>query len=283
MDDKEIAECYMIIGGIPFYLKQIRRGASLAQNIDEMFFVERCSLDGEFQALYASLFDNADNYIKIVEALSTKNKGLTRDEIIKSASVENNGHLSEILQNLIDCDFVRCYKGFGNKLKLSVYQLIDPFTLFYYKFIKKFGSTGKSFWQFQQGTHQHSVWAGLAFEQLCLNHYQQIERALGISGVMTSRFSWIAPPDADEKAQIDLIISRADKITNLCEMKFYDGEYAVSKSEYENIQRRIRVFRQFSGVKNTVHLALVTTYGLKVNQYSSVFQNVITLRDLFSE
>ena len=283
LDDKEIAECYMIIGGIPFYLKQIRRGASLAQNIDEMFFVERCSLDGEFQALYASLFDNADNYIKIVEALSSKNKGLTRDEIIKSASVENNGHLSEILQNLIDCDFVRCYKGFGNKLKLSVFQLIDPFTLFYYKFIKKFGSTGKAFWQFQQGTHQHSVWAGLAFEQLCLNHYQQIERALGISGVMTSRFSWIAPPDADEKAQIDLIISRADKITNLCEMKFYDGEYAVSKSEYENLQRRIRVFRQFSGVKNTVHLALVTTYGLKVNQYSSVFQNVITLRDLFSE
>ena len=283
LEDKDIAECYMIMGGIPFYLKHFRRGASLAQNIDEMFFLERCSLDGEFDALYASLFDNADVYIKIVEALSTKNKGLTRDEIIKTAAVENNGHFTEILQNLIDCDFVRCYKGFGNKVKQSVFQLIDPFTLFYYKFIKKNGGVGKAFWQFQQGTHQHSVWAGLAFEQLCLNHHRQIERALGISGVMTNCFSWISPTDADEKVQIDLIISRADNVTDICEMKFYDGEFSTDKDEYENLQRRQRVFKQYSEVKGTVHIVLVTTYGLKNNSYSSVFQNVVTLEDLFAD
>lgn len=283
LEYKDIAECYMIMGGIPFYLKHFRRGASLAQNIDEMFFLERCSLDGEFDALYASLFDNADVYIKIVEALSTKNKGLTRDEIIKTAAVENNGHFTEILQNLIDCDFVRCYKGFGNKVKQSVFQLIDPFTLFYYKFIKKNGGVGKAFWQFQQGTHQHSVWAGLAFEQLCLNHHRQIERALGISGVMTNCFSWISPTDADEKVQIDLIISRADNVTDICEMKFYDGEFSTDKDEYENLQRRQRVFKNYSEVKGTVHIVLVTTYGLKNNSYSSVFQNVVTLEDLFAD
>ena len=283
LEDKDIAECYMIMGGIPFYLKHLRRGASLAQNIDEMFFLERCSLDGEFDALYASLFDNAENYIKIVEALSTKNKGLTRDEIIKSAALENNGHLTEILQNLTDCDFVRCYKGFGNKVKQSIYQLIDPFTLFYYKFIKKNGGTGKAFWQFQQGTHQHSVWAGLAFEQLCLNHHHQIERALGISGVMTNCFSWISPTDAGEKVQIDLIISRADNVIDICEMKFYDDDFAVNKAEYENLQRRQRVFKKYSDVKGTVHIVLVTSYGLKQNSYSPVFQNVVTLEDLFAD
>ena len=282
LENKDIAECYMIMGGIPFYLKQLRRGASLAQNIDEMFFLERCSLDGEFEALYASLFDNADYYIKIVEALSTKNKGLTREEIIKTANLENNGHLSEILQNLIDCDFVRCYKGFGNKVKQSIFQLIDPFTLFYYKFIKKNGGTGKAFWQFQQGTHQHSVWAGLAFEQLCLNHHHQIERALGISGVMTNCFSWISPSDADEKVQIDLIINRADNVTDICEMKYYDGEFVTAKAEYERLLRRQRVFKQYNKIKNTVHLVLITTDGLKQNTYSSVFQNIITINDLFT-
>ena len=281
LENKDIAECYMIMGGVPFYLKQFRRGASLAQNIDEMFFVEHCSLEGEFDALYASLFDNSANYIKIVEALSTKNKGLTREEIIKATSLENNGHLTEILQNLIDCDFIRCYKCFGNKTKLCLYQLTDPFTLFYYKYVKKISAEDKAFWQFQQGTHQHSVWAGLAFEQLCLNHHQQIERALGISGVMTSQYSWTAPQESDEKAQIDLIISRADKVIDICEMKFYDDVFSTTKTDYENLLRRLRVFRECNKINNAVHLVLVTTYGLKSNTYSNVFQNVITLNDLF--
>lgn len=93
-----------------------------------MFFMERGRLDDEFNALYASLFDKSDNYIKIVEALSSKNKGLTRDEILEATKFENNGHFTTILQNLIDCDFIRCYRGYGNKAKMGIYQLTDPFT-----------------------------------------------------------------------------------------------------------------------------------------------------------
>jgi AAA+ ATPase superfamily predicted ATPase len=56
MADKDIAECYMIMGGIPFYLKNVRRGASLSQNVDEMFFADKGRLDDEFNASYTSLF-----------------------------------------------------------------------------------------------------------------------------------------------------------------------------------------------------------------------------------
>ena len=108
MEDKEIAECYMIMGGIPFYLKNIRRGASLSQNVDEMFFAEKGRLDDEFNALYASLFDKSENYIKVISALSSKNKGLTRDELIKTTEMESSGSFTTILQDLIDCDFIRC-------------------------------------------------------------------------------------------------------------------------------------------------------------------------------
>ena len=280
MEDKEIAECYMIMGGIPFYLKNLRRGASLAQNVDEMFFMERGRLDDEFNALYASLFDKSDNYIKVVEALSSKNKGLTRDEILVATKFESNGHFTTILQNLIDCDFIRCYRGYGNKAKMGIYQLTDPFTLFYYKFIKKYGNTDKPFWQYQIGTRLHDTWAGLAFEQLCLNHHRQIEQALGIAGVTTSIYSWIAS-DEDEKAQIDLIIKRADKVINVCEMKFYDSDYTMKKKDYEDMERRVRVFRSVNNIRHAIHPVLVTTYGLKQNQYSSIFQNIVTLEDLF--
>lgn len=281
MDDKEVAECYMIMGGIPYYLKSLRRGASLAQNVDEMFFAERGRLDDEFDALYNSLFEKSENYIKVVEALSTKNKGLTREEILQATKLEMNGHFSKLLQNLIDCDFIRCYKGFGNKARKGIYQLIDPFTLFYYKFIKKFGHSDKPFWQYQMGTRQHDTWAGLAFEQLCLNHHQQIEKALGISGIITQVYSWTTPSDAMEKAQIDLIIQRADKVINVCEMKFFEGKYTMKVKDYEDMERRIRIFRETRDIHKAIHPVLVTTYGLTHNKYSHLFQNVITLKDLF--
>ena len=281
MEDKEIAECYMIMGGIPFSLKNIRRGASLSQNVDEMFFAEKGRLDDEFNALYASLFNKSENYIKVVEALSSKNKGLTRDELIKATKMASSGDFSSILQDLVDCDFIRYYHSYGNKSKMGIYQLIDPFSLFYYKFIRKNAGIVKPFWQYQIGTHQHDTWAGLAFELLCLNHHKQIEQALGIAGVITNVFSWTTSQRAVDKAQIDLIIKRADKVINVCEMKFYDGDYVMKKKDYDEIERRIRAFRTAGNIRMAIHPVLVTTYGLTNNQYSSIFQNVVTLKDLF--
>lgn len=281
MGDKEIAECYMIMGGIPFYLKNLRRGASLAQNVDEMFFAEKGRLADEFDSLYASLFEKSENYIKVVEALSKKNKGLTREEILDATQLPNNGHFSKILNDLTNCDFIRCYKGYGDKVRMSVYQLIDPFTLFYYKFISKNAPSDKPFWQYQIGTRQHDTWAGLAFEQLCLNHHRQIEQALGIFGIITKVYSWTSKPNALEKAQIDLIIKRADKVVNVCEMKFYDGDYTMKKGDADDIERRVRAFRASENIKMAIHPVLVTTYGLSENMYSHVFQNVIVLKDLF--
>jgi hypothetical protein len=195
-----------------------------------MFFADKGRLDDEFNALYTSLFKKSDNYIKVVQALSTKNKGLTRDEILKATKLESNGHFTTILQDLINCDFIRCYRGYGNKSKMSIYQLTDPFSLFYYKFIKNNGKTDKPFWQFQIGTRQHDTWAGLAFEQLCLNHHKQIEQALGIAVISTKVYSWTTPQSAEEKAQIDLIIKRADKVINVCEMKNATDPYALTKA-----------------------------------------------------
>ena len=129
--------------------------------------------------------------------------------------------------------------------------------------------------------HQHDMWAGLAFEQLCLNHHRQIEQALGIAGIITNVYSWATPHTAEEQAQIDLIIKRADKVVNVCEMKFYDCDYTLKKKDHDDMERRVRVFRSANNIRMSVHPVLVTTYGLVHNQYSGLFQNVVTLRDLF--
>ena len=103
----------------------------------------------------------------------------------------------------------------------------------------------------------HDTWAGLAFEQLCLNHHRQIEQALGIAGIITNVYSWSTPQAAERKAQIDLIIKRADKVVNVCEMKFYDGNYYMKKKDYDDIERRVRAFRAANNVhfeENSVNL-----------------------------
>lgn len=288
ISDKDILECYMIMGGIPYYLSLLERGKSLAQNVDEMFFRRKGKLDGEFENLYASLFDKSEQYIKVVTALSQKNKGLTREEIIKITGLPDGGGLSDILADLDNCDLIRRYRGFGKEERESLYQLTDFYTFFYFKFIKKHGVSEKPFWMFQIGTPVHNAWSGYAFEQLCLYHYNQIEKSLGINGIQTKVASWNAKPDDThipplKGAQIDLIISRSDHIINICEMKFCDEEFSMTARYREEISNKMSRFRSDCKVRYPIHPVLVTTYGLKYNQYSDIFQKVVVQKDLFAE
>ena len=43
LSTKQIAECYMVLGGVPFYLSKMNKGESVALNIDRLLFTE----DGE--------------------------------------------------------------------------------------------------------------------------------------------------------------------------------------------------------------------------------------------
>ena len=62
-DRYQILQCYMIFGGVPFYLSLLNTSDSLAQNIDRLFFADGAHLKGEFDELYNALFSNADTYI----------------------------------------------------------------------------------------------------------------------------------------------------------------------------------------------------------------------------
>lgn len=274
--DKEIVEAYMIMGGIPYYLGLMEKGKSLAQNVDEMFFTRKGRLDGEFKNLYEALFEESDNYIKVVEALSRKNKGLTRSELIKATGIKNGGGLTKVLSDLDDCDMIRKYNAYGKTQNGAVYQLTDFYTLFYYKFIRKNSGVGDGFWSAQQNTPTHNAWAGYAFEQLCMYHYAQIERKLGIGGILTRISSWTS-----SDAQIDLVIDRADKVTDLCEVKFWAGPYSITKKYYQELEHKIQSFSDETHPKGAVHLVMITTEGLKWNEYCGIVQNEVTMADLF--
>lgn len=276
----QIAECYMAMGGIPYYLNLMQKEFSIAQNIDLLFFNENALLKTEFNNLYAALFKNSEDYIKVVETLSKKNKGLTRNEIITATKLNTNGGLSNILKNLENCGFIRSYTSFGKKERDKLYQLTDFFTLFYFKFIKANKFNDDNFWVNTINTPQHNSWAGYSFEMLCLNHIKQIKTALGISGVQTSASSWI-DTTTENGAQIDLIIDRKDQIINLCEMKFSTDEYEITK-HYDTILRQKKsIFTSKTKTRKAVHTTMLTTFGLKQNIYRNSIQSEVTLADLF--
>lgn len=100
----------------------------------------------EFKHLYATLFKKSSDYIKVVETLSKKRVGMTREEIAEGSGVNQNGNLTKVLENLEASSFILVYRYFGSKKKNRVYQLSDYYTLFYYKFLKDKAGVDEHFW-----------------------------------------------------------------------------------------------------------------------------------------
>ena len=283
MSRYQLAECYMVFGGIPYYWSLLEKGLSLAQNIDKIIFAKNGKLSNEFNQLYASLFKSPEQYIDIVTALGKKKVGMTREEIIAATDKYSNGALSKVLDELEYCGFIRKYNGFDKKSKQAIYQLIDNYTLFYFKFIQQNENNDEHFWSASIDSAMHRAWSGLAFERLCMAHTQQIKAALGIAGVLSNVYSWRKEADeTSDGAQIDLLIDRNDQVINLCEMKYSLSEYAIDAEYEQKLRNKKSAFIDATNTRKAVHLTMVTTFGIKTNAHSGIVQNEITLEDLFS-
>ncbi|MDR2823799.1 MAG: ATP-binding protein [Prevotellaceae bacterium] len=277
-DKKSMVELYMIFGGIPFYLNMLEKRLSVAQNVDKLCFAKDGELKDEFSVLYASLFRNYENYIAVVKALSKKTKGLMREEIIAETDLQGGG-LTKILEELEQCDFIRKYYSIGKKTKYAIYQLVDCFSLFYYNFMEN-NKSGKNFWTSMIDNAAHRAWSGYAFELVCLMHEEQIKQRLGIAGVLTNSGSWRSLKTTPA-TQIDLVIDRNDRIINLCEMKYANTEFVIDKKYDEELRNKKAAFIAETKTRKGVHLTLLTTYGVKRNEFWNNIQSEVVMEDLF--
>lgn len=275
----EIMETYMTLGGTPFYLYLLRPNLSLRQNVDALFFGNDAPLRTEYDILFRSLFNDAIAYRKIVELLSGKLKGLTRLEIMDGIKAIDNGNLSEILENLEKCDFIRHYQAFGKKQRDVIYQLTDMYTLFYLRFVKGYNGMNDHAWS-DIPDKKRNTWQGYAFEQVCILHINQIKKALGISGIASDVCSW-STRGGNKGAQIDLIINRTDNVIDLCEMKYSDSLYELTKNYIEWLKERRDLFKKETRTTKTLHLTMITSQGLANGKYTSQIQSQVTMDDLF--
>lgn len=277
----DMLQLYMATGGIPMYLSYVQPGYSLAQIIDQLFFNRKAKLKGEFERLFNSIFRSPEPYKAVVRQLAKRQRGYSREEISRLAGITLGKTLSDVLRALVASDFIEYYKPFENGKRNMIYRLVDPFCLFHLDQVED-RNRGEHFWQDNENSPQLHPWRGRAFETACLNHVAQIKQALGVAGVSSENSSWTMQGIEGQKGmQIDLIINRADRVVNLCEMKFVNSEFEVKK-DYETILRhRLNWMVEHVGRRHNVQLTLVTTYGLKHGLHSGVFQRVVTLDSLF--
>ncbi|PST84781.1 ATPase [Pedobacter yulinensis] len=284
LDHYQIAQLYMTMGGIPHYLKEVEPGQSAAQAIDRSCFSKDGLLRQEFQNLYHSLFSNAQAHIAIVRALAAKPSGLTRNEIIEACALKTGGTTSLLLDELTESGFIAAYIPFNKSLRDRIYKLSDEYTAFYVKFIERSRAMGPGTWLKMMRSQSWKSWSGLAFESLCLKHVSALKAALGIAGIYTEESAWRFTGRKEVAGcQVDLLIDRSDSCISLCEMKFSDGPFTISKEYAAVLTHKRQTFISESKTRKTVFLAMVTTFGVSSNVYkASLIQNEITLEDLFS-
>ena len=214
--------------------------------------------------------------------LSKRNYGYSREEISKNTGISIGGGLTLYLEKLAEADFIEAYSPVGEERKETLYRLKDCFCIFYLKYLWGKSQMDEHFWQNSAGTKGVQIWSGIAFEQICLSHLSNIKRALGISGIVSKASSYIVRGEKGKRgSQIDMIIERADRNVNLCEMKFYSTMVSLDKDDSLQIRNKVEVLRKALKIKGAIFPTLVTTYGLNYNSYSTIFQRCLTLDDLF--
>ena len=282
-DRRQVMECYMTFGGVAYYWSILQEGQSAAQNIDRLFFGVADEMRNEFARLFSSLFKSSTRHVEIVRLLGRRKAGMTRDEIIESTGEKSSGDVSQCLEELVQCGFLVNTHPIRRKKKGSVYRLVDPYVLFYFRFVETWRGNDKMHWTHNYHAPAVNSWRGEAFERVCLLHADQIKKAIGIQGIESNVFSWRwRSPDAGERGvQVDMLIDRADGIVDLCEIKYCEDRYLLDKEEDEKIRHRAEVFRRESGVRKAVQTILIVSHGVANSKYLGNIQVVVDGVSLF--
>jgi len=268
LTDQAITELYMVIGGIPYYLEQIKKGLSVSQIISQLCFSDDGILKYEYENLYKALFEHSENHEAIVATLAKHTGGLSRSDIILKSKVEAGGPYTRAMEDLLMSGFVDEIVPFGKRKRGATYRLMDEYSIFYHKFIFPNRKKDKDIWTTISNSQKYRIWTGFAFETVCHRHVNEIKNALGIAGVFTEHYSFRMKGDKSKTGlQIDLILDRKDDAINLCECKYYNDDVTISKDYATKLRQRRQGFIHKVGTKKSVFNTLITSYGITKNAY----------------
>ena len=291
LNKEQILQIYMVTGGIPHYLKNLKKNFSLPQNINALCFQKGGLLFDEFDKLFHSLYEEPDTYIKIIRAIAKKASGISREELIKNIkSISDGGYFNIMLKSLEEAGFISTFIPLGHARRGVHYRLIDEYTLFYLNWIEPLRkktriSTTTSYWTSIIHTASWHAWAGYAFEAVCLKHVDSIKKALGLDNLQVYWGDWrYIPEKGGTGAQVDLVLDRSDDCVMLCEIKHTEKPFVITKSYAAEIETKQAVYKEQTRTKKQILWCFITNNGITENEYfKKLINHVVTLDDLYQE
>jgi len=291
LNHDQLLQLYIAIGGIPYYLTQVKKGLSATQNIQQLAFKKNGILIDEFNNLFSSLFKNHEVNIEIIRTIASRRNGISQEMLFKKIGGSIKGKLGvSKLQELEDTGFIIRFMPFSHKKKGVYFKVIDEYTLFYLKWIEPVkkallkNSLPTSYWQKQSQTPAWYSWSGLAFESVCYKHIGRIQKTLKLNALALA-YTWRttqAEPTEKSGAQVDLLFDRDDDAITLCEIKYTDVPFVIDKQYAKNLENKKDVFIQKTKTKKQIFFAFISAHGLKKTIYSEdMVDGVVTLDDLF--
>jgi uncharacterized protein len=290
LKDKHVLDIYMVMGGIPHYLKQVQKGKSAIQNIDDICFLKDGLLYSEFQKIFKSLFDASDIHLVLVKEIAKQRYGIDRNQLLNNLNMTSGGTFDKRMEELEAAGFIQRFVPYGKKIKNHYYRVIDEYTLFYLTWIEPYsrlrlgGGGGEEYWPNKAKTGVWLDWAGASFEQICYKHIQQIKGALGLSGVSCEAGNWRYVPTKTSKeqgAQIDLLFDRDDNTISLCEIKYSENLFVLDKAYANKLVSKSQVFEKYFQTNKQIFWCLITMEGVKKNMwYEDLIHNEVALKDL---
>ncbi|OGT69399.1 MAG: hypothetical protein A3I12_07890, partial [Gammaproteobacteria bacterium RIFCSPLOWO2_02_FULL_38_11] len=245
LKNQQILMIYMITGGVPYYLSHIKKGLSAAQIIEKLAFTEKSILLEEFDNLFSSLFDHSDAYLQLIKIIASRRYGIGQRELLKAVGKSVMGSVGiKALRDMEETGFIMSFMPHSHKRQGIYYRLVDEYTYFYLKWIAPIKKTlqkkslDKGNWQAMQKTPEWNNWLGYAFEAVCYKHISAIRKALSITPDAIAN-TWRYVPRKGVKtrgAQIDLLFSRKDDAITLCEIKYSNEPFILTKEYVEDLK-----------------------------------------------
>jgi hypothetical protein len=276
----EVVELYMALGGIPHYLQLVQRRQSVAQTIDRLCFDGAGPLHTELDDVFASLFSESEAHRRIVEVLARRRTGASIDEALEGARIPSGGGATRILTALEEAGFITSDVPYGRRSRDRILRVTDELSLFALRWLE---SGRRRSWAQLRGTPAWRAWAGLAFEAMCLKHIDLIKNALGIRAVASEVSPWSHRAARGDEAgcQIDLLIDRADHVISICELKYTEEPFTITKAYAQQLREKLSIFRRQTKTKKALRLVMVSARGIAENRWSrELVDEVVTLDDL---
>jgi AAA+ ATPase superfamily predicted ATPase len=286
---KQLLDLYLVMGGIPYYLKAVDKSISAVQNINELCFTKEGLLFNEFNRLLISLFNNSEAHNEIIRAIARKSNGIDQDSLLTGLKLSaSGGTFTKRLNELEKAGFIISFIPYGRDKKGIYYRVIDEYVLFYIQWIEpvanriKLSGSQSHYWQSKFKSPSWLSWSGYAFEAFCYKHIDFIVKALNVHvGYEIGTWRYVPAAKQVKGTQIDLLLDRDDGVINIIEIKYSDLPFRITKQYAESLGEKIDIFKEQTRTKKVIHLTIITVNDILENQYSDVMVNQsLTLEDI---